>query len=77
MRGPMKCEIQWIDDSGQPTPDDNPAIGFARLRASEYVGANAAHGRVAIERRSYPICAEHAARMAEPDMECWELELFI
>jgi hypothetical protein len=25
----LTCKIQWIDCQGQPTPDDNPALGFA------------------------------------------------
>lgn len=23
------CEIRWIDRDGEPTPDQNPAIGYA------------------------------------------------
>ena len=27
----MKCQIQWIDCKGTPTPDNNEAVGFAVL----------------------------------------------
>jgi hypothetical protein len=46
----MKCAIQWIDCHGEPTPDDNPAVGLATITING-------------EARSYPICAEHAAGM--------------
>lgn len=25
----LRCSIQWITQQGCPTPDDNPAVGFA------------------------------------------------
>ena len=25
----QKCELRWVDDSGKPTPDDNPAVTTA------------------------------------------------
>jgi hypothetical protein len=42
------CAIQWIDCRGEPTPDENPAIGLAVLRS---------------DNRKFPICAEHAQLM--------------
>jgi hypothetical protein len=54
----MKCRIQWIDERGNPTPDDNEAIGYA---------VNTQQVGKATSVRRYPICAEHKARMpSEP-----------
>lgn len=45
----MKCRIQWIDCSGEPTPDENEAVGIA----------------VTADGRQYPICAEHLATLQD------------
>lgn len=45
----MKCQIQWIDCKGNPTPDDNEAIGFAVLA----------------DRRMFPVCADHASKIGQ------------
>lgn len=47
------CRIKWIDENGRLTPDSNPAIGMARCTTSR-------------DGLSYPICADHAARMWAP-----------
>jgi hypothetical protein len=68
------CELQWVDKSGNPTPDDNPAIGWVRGRAHERV----IWGRlIRFEPTLWsPICAEHAKRLHEPGMELWEFEAY-
>lgn len=50
------CKIQWVDSSGNPTTDSNPAIGIAVYHRTESIGSQK------IEQR-FPICAEHANRM--------------
>jgi hypothetical protein len=63
------CEIGWIDDRGQPTYDDNPAIGHVQAIArSEWH-----HGRKIDfpASRWFPICAEHAKQLGAPGMEIW------
>lgn len=43
------CAIEWIDCRGNPTPDENEAVGHAVLVATG---------------QRFPICAEHAKSMA-------------
>jgi hypothetical protein len=68
------CKIRWINDSGEPTPDDNPAIGVVWLPArSQWL-----HGKHLMfsETERFPICAEHAKQLARPDMSEWRFEPF-
>lgn len=51
----MRCEIQWIDCHGEPTPDCNLAIGYAVSTIRTFDGET--------DIRSFPICAEHLATM--------------
>ncbi len=44
-----KCQVRWIDCAGNPTPDDNPAVGFAVLRS---------------DGRRFLVCADHAALLS-------------
>jgi hypothetical protein len=68
----MICAIQWVDESGSPTSDTRPAIGFAWLRATQQtVGGNVVR---LSESRRFPICAEHARRLSDPDMSAWRFE---
>ncbi len=57
----MRCEIQWVDDDGKPTPDENEAIGHAWRVA--YVGQYSGRGVKHEESKHYPVCAAHRARM--------------
>ncbi len=41
----VPCGISWIDCEGNPTPDRNPAIGYAVLQS---------------DKRRFPICDAHA-----------------
>ena len=66
----MKCLIRWIDAQGNPTPDNNPAIGFAvhvfhrvEVEPDRYIEAGG---------ERFPVCAEHAKRI--PMLEHWEFE---
>lgn len=66
------CQIKWIDSQGEPTADTNPSIGRVRCKAR----VEQHHGR-ALSFSSSPwfhICAEHAKRMDDPGMDCWEWE---
>jgi hypothetical protein len=47
-----KCQIQWIDCDGKPTPDQNEAIGLASITS---------HGQT----QRFPICAAHLASMGQ------------
>jgi len=56
----MHCKIQWIDCSGNPTPDTNEAVGFAVFK----------------DGRRFPICASHLETLRdrrchhEPEKGC-------
>jgi hypothetical protein len=67
------CQIQWIDASGAPTPDDNPAIGRVRCKFYPY-----AMGRKRPWRgdwsRYFGICADHGKRLGESGMDIWQFE---
>ena len=66
------CQIKWIDKSGNPTPDDNPAIQRVRCKARiEQIGGR---GIRFSESEWFPICAEHSARLNDPGMHIWECE---
>jgi hypothetical protein len=63
-----QCQVKWIDDQGQPTPDTNKAVMWAQFHYSitqPYTGK--------VERYldavevSFPICADHYSRVT-PDM---------
>jgi hypothetical protein len=64
------CEIQWIDDKGNPTPDTNPAIQRVRTVARDEMIA----GRLCHFTGSewFYICAEHSKRLGDPGMHIWE-----
>lgn len=66
------CKIRWINLTGEPTDDNNPAIGRVRVRAY----ARELDGRTIGFPTSewFPICAEHARRLADPGMEQWEFK---
>lgn len=66
------CQIQWIDGSGRPTPDSNPAVARVRTIARrEWIG-----GRQIEFSQSdwYFVCEEHARRLSDPGMHIWERE---
>lgn len=50
------CKIQWVDSQGNPTPDDNPAVGIATVQFFDRSG-NFSH------KREFPICSCHLVRM--------------
>lgn len=65
-----KCKIQWIDEKGNPTPDDNPAIGVVWLpKRHEWIAGRRLEFP---ETEHYPICAEHAKELSKPDMHQWQ-----
>lgn len=70
------CEIQWIDDKGNPTPDDNAPVGRVRCKLYSYE-------RMATMTRKpwagdwsawFSICEEHAKQLTRPDMGDWTFE---
>src|SRR5205823_5999064 len=68
----MKCAIRWIDSHGNPTPDDNVAIGYVYREAYRLIVPDAVRGYIDYERtEDFPICSEHAKRLAETDMHRW------
>lgn len=67
------CEIQWIDDKGRPTPDEQPAVGRVKVIAHQYHGENG-HIAEIEESKWFNICAEHRAQMQAPGMQLWRFE---
>jgi hypothetical protein len=66
-----QCKIQWIDEYGKPTPDNNPAIGLCRtIDRYETIRGAASHHFPASQ--WFPICAEHAKRLNDRGMHIWE-----
>ena len=67
-----KCEIKWIDISGQATADTNEAIGRVMLKARihQIDGRGIKFG----DSQWFGICACHAERLADPGMEGWIFE---
>jgi hypothetical protein len=64
------CEIQWIDDKGNPTPDTNPAIQQVRtIERHEWIGGRLVHFTAS---PWYCICAEHSKRLGDRGMHIWE-----
>lgn len=66
------CKIQWIDDYGQPTPDSNPAIG--RVMLPERIAQISGRGIKLDASAWFPICADHAKQLTDPDMYQWIFE---
>lgn len=64
------CQIKWVDDAGNPTPDTNPAIQRVRCKAR----VEQHHGRALQFSQSqwFYICAEHAKRLNDAGMHIWE-----
>ena len=50
-----KCEIQWIDRNGKPTPDTNEAITTAVSTVSYRDGS--------VATKRFPCCAHHATQL--------------
>lgn len=63
------CKIKWIDHDGNPTPDNNLAIGYVYRVAyvSQYLGRAFKYE----QSERYPICCAHARQLSEPGMEHW------
>ncbi len=61
----MKCQISWIDANGKPTPDENDAVMMAHFHEPIW-GQPSPDNRIVgygEVRDSFPICAEHYARV--------------
>ena len=79
----MQCQIQWIDDNGKPTPDDNDAIMMAHSHKPKWLLSSGGPGnkQVGYEeeiQQSFPICEKHYASVS-PNMRyprgMWEFSL--
>ena len=62
------CMIQWIDQEGNPTPDSNEAVMMAFCHDSRWLipsgsSDNKIVGYTDKIQQSFPICAEHYARV--------------
>jgi hypothetical protein len=56
----MQCVIQWIDETGMPTPDNNQAVAIVtRMSWTE----KREDGDCVYTLHSYPICQEHLKRL--------------
>ena len=49
------CRVQWVNDNGEPTPDTNPAEGYAVLTRTYSRGPSAGHTEVT----RIPCCGNH------------------
>lgn len=58
----MKCKIQWIDENGRPTPDENEATVLIRMKAHDPVMADGRTVHID-ESEWYPCCASHYAQL--------------
>jgi len=63
-RAPCKCQIKWIDEDGEPTPDTNDATMIAQYHKPIF----AAHTGKIVEysseiQESFPICNEHLKKV--------------
>ena len=65
----MKCEIQWIDERGKLTPDDNDAVVMVRVKAHQTKGAATLKSHWAEASKWYPCCAEHWKIYQETHLE--------
>ena len=63
---PTRCQIQWVDADGNPTPDTNEAVGTVQCLGYP-CRANPSYKPE--PSREFPICAEHLLRM--PDDGSW------
>lgn len=63
----MKCQVKWIDEHGQPTPDENDAVMIAHfhepLRSLASYSSNLIVSYSEAIQSSFPICAAHYARV--------------
>jgi len=66
------CKIQWIDDSGRPTPDSNEAVG--EVFRESYTSYVYKKPYTFPETERFPICAKHARLLSDPGMENWKFE---
>lgn len=64
------CQISWIDDHGNPTPDENEAVAQVRLPA-HVAQINGRGGKIDTS-EWFNICAEQRKQLADPDMHLWE-----
>lgn len=55
----MKCEIQWIDQQGNSTPDENEAIGYAICRHVDPCPGGRYPLFAPYDSRPIPICHAH------------------
>ena len=62
----ITCNIQWIDEQGNPTPDTNPAIGIVTCHSVSFGKEGS---------RPFFICAEHAKRLREDELSDWRLHM--
>lgn len=66
------CEIKWIDDHGNPTPDSNIAVGRVRCeRHFEHINGRTVEFPAT---QWFPICTAHAHRLDKPGMQHWTFE---
>ena len=71
--GSATCEIEWFDEQGRLTGDDNPSIGRVRTKEYDFVRPNGSVVHLAASPYRH-ICAAHAKRLTEPGKEIWEWE---
>lgn len=58
-----KCQIQWVDDNGRPTPDQNEAVCVAVHEVRKHRLASGAAQEAAVRR--FACCAAHAVELQQ------------
>jgi hypothetical protein len=58
----MKCAIQWIDDAGKPTPDDNNAVALIQCMGYGFAD-NPSYKPT--PSKIFPCCAKHLIEMPQ------------
>lgn len=58
----MKCQVQWVDENGKPTPDDNEAVRIANFHRPIWEGGKIVRYEEEIQAK-FPICAKHYAQV--------------
>jgi len=62
----VKCEIQWIDDAGKPTPDTNEAVARIVCDAHTVIDRRTLYPTAKIPAsRHYACCAGHLKQMPD------------
>jgi hypothetical protein len=71
----MKCQIQWVNKQGNPTPDENEAVAIAHFHKPIWALPGGGPGNHIVGyseeiEREFLICQEHLDAVG-PDFKAW------